>query len=124
MAERFIHGLSMDEDCNQESCDPPICPNSCSEHGVCNANTGKCECKKGFEGEDCNIVHEIIDFGKTHEYTGYIFGNNYALYHLTFGQDGGVGLYDVVVYLNKTSVDGKLHMYLSAGSNYTTPSHG
>jgi hypothetical protein len=31
------------------------CPNNCSEHGICKNN--KCECVKGWTGEDCSVSY-------------------------------------------------------------------
>jgi len=34
------------------------CPNSCSSHGVCNAQSGMCYCSAGYTGSDCSIVDQ------------------------------------------------------------------
>lgn len=56
------HGKCADKGCRcfgdytGEDCSIPMCTNlnQCNGHGKCN-QLGRCECEKGFSGEDCNL---------------------------------------------------------------------
>ena len=32
------------------------CPNQCSLHGQCEADTGQCQCHPGYSGNDCSLA--------------------------------------------------------------------
>jgi hypothetical protein len=36
-----------------------VCPNSCSNNGVCNRLTGVCTCNEGFYGDDCSLQYLV-----------------------------------------------------------------
>jgi hypothetical protein len=53
-----------------EDCSKPVCPNSCSGNGACNATSGTCDCSQGFYGGACDIKgchNDCSGHGMCHE---------------------------------------------------------
>jgi len=46
----------------------PICPNSCSNQGTCDTQTGLCTCQSGYGGSDCSIGSYPLLKSITHQY--------------------------------------------------------
>ncbi|KAL9647765.1 hypothetical protein ABK040_001371 [Willaertia magna] len=122
MMYRFTRGISFTPEnsvsgtgsqTGSEITKPANCPNYCSGHGICQKD-GICKCRDGFYELDCSTSNHVINFGKEQVYKNNIlFGNTIHLYQLHLpDSEISKGLFDLHIHLKKTSILGKLHLYI------------
>ncbi len=46
---------------NETTIEPILCPNNCSNNGVCNTTNRECECFSGYTNKDCSVLIEPED---------------------------------------------------------------
>lgn len=123
LAERFVYGLSLDENCKKESCVTNVeCPNKCSKRGqeIKSGSVCSCQCHFSFTGEDCSISNFSPSFSRSTRFDGYIYGNNYHIYYFNF-QEAKYKQFDLKLYLEQKSPLGKLHIFGHGDTKFVSP---
>lgn len=127
VVSQFLEGKKLcdGERPEEHQCRQSQCPNGCSNRGSCDNN--KCNCFKGYSGDDCSIYESSINFGTIKKFEGRMFGNDYDIYKLDIGYYG-INYYDIEITVKKLAFSngqklGKLSVFFSGGTSYVQPNH-
>ena len=96
--------------CLLSVCLAVTCPLSCSNHGICDQNTGLCSCDVNYAGDDCSIYDLELQNGQVK--AGSAGTRAWAYYHISANSDRG----DLKIEVNQTGSGGDCDTYVRLGA--------